>query len=361
MSPNKQTTIELNEKRNSEIITMHLKENKDRDLGKNSSKEVPGKADISVRVEANTDTGKIQESLLTFASIKEKLGKFIESLMSDSKDSISTLASTLNQITGYSRIEQHKESVQQLEIEVKNARLAVKAAKKQYSDAIEKRSALQREVNELLTRKNNWNPSDVERFTELYKSDHENHRNEVESKNQLEIAEQIFDSTQMKLGSKILTRYHEEQLWSDKIRQALTWGTWMLTGVNILLFAVATFFVEPWKRKRLVNAFNHEVQERFDEYSKQIEGLNAKIVFLNENKDGKTSLRVLDGSPQQTYTIERFNILESVKTSLNRLIYALNTSDGTILIRKFDLAIFSSIAIGVSCGFASLLTYVFLR
>lgn len=51
----------------------------------------------------------------------------------------------------------------------------------------------------------------------------------------------------------ILNRYHEEQVWSDKIRSLSTYGSLGITGANVFLFLLAVVLVEPWRRKRLVD------------------------------------------------------------------------------------------------------------
>jgi She9 / Mdm33 family len=56
-------------------------------------------------------------------------------------------------------------------------------------------------------------------------------------------------------------RYHEEQIWSDKIRRASTWGTFALMGINVVLFVVVQIGLEPWRRKRLVRGFEEKVKE----------------------------------------------------------------------------------------------------
>jgi len=45
----------------------------------------------------------------------------------------------------------------------------------------------------------------------------------------------------------ILARYHEEQVWSDKI--------WPSTYGSLAVFVVAVVFVEPWKRISLAQTF----------------------------------------------------------------------------------------------------------
>lgn len=212
-------------------------------------------------------------------SQKEKLrsefSKKLEIHMENLQETIFKATRALNDVTGYLGIEKLKKAVDQLEEELKSQKKAVKLSKLRYLEAIQKRSDSQKEINELLTRKHNWSPVDVERFTELYRNDHSNQQEEALAEQQLADAELAVDSVQNKLTQLILTRYHEEQIWSDKIRQALTWGTWIIMGVNVLLFAVATFLVEPWKRRRLVNAFDAQVQQKMDSFAEDIRSLTG--------------------------------------------------------------------------------------
>ena len=77
-------------------------------------------------------------------------------------------------------------------------------------------------------------------------------------------AEREAEEAAGKLSASILARYHEEQIWSDKIRRMSTWGTWGLMGVNVLLFLVFQIGVEPWRRKRLVKGFEEKVMEALE-------------------------------------------------------------------------------------------------
>ena len=72
------------------------------------------------------------------------------------------------------------------------------------------------------------------------------------------------------LSKAILERYHEEQIWSDKIRRMSTWGTWGLMGVNVLLFLVFQFGFEPWRRRRLVGGFEEKVREALEREKERV-------------------------------------------------------------------------------------------
>jgi sensitive to high expression protein 9, mitochondrial len=148
-----------------------------------------------------------------------------------------------------------------IEEHVRQSRAIVRQAKETYSAAISRRSASQREVNELLQRKHTWSPADLERFTSLYRSDHANEVAETEAQETLAAAERRSEETAALLSKSILSRYHEEQIWSDKIRRMSTWGTWGLMGLNVLLFLILQIAVEPWRRQRLVKGFEEKVKE----------------------------------------------------------------------------------------------------
>ena len=78
------------------------------------------------------------------------------------------------------------------------------------------------------------------------------------------MAEREAEEAATQLSKSILSRYHEEQVWSDKIRRMSTWGTWGLMGVNVLLFLIFQIGVEPWRRRRLVKGFEEKVIEALE-------------------------------------------------------------------------------------------------
>lgn len=167
----------------------------------------------------------------------------------------------LNDLTGYSGIEALKTRITTLEQHLSACQEAVRSSRLTYKTTIADRAASQREVTGLLARKDTWTPVDLERFTSLYRSDHGNEQAVQEAATRLAECERAAEQAASKLSSSILSRYHEEQIWSDKIRRMSTWGTWGLMGVNVLLFLVFQFGFEPWRRARLVRGFEEKVKE----------------------------------------------------------------------------------------------------
>ncbi|KAK3390737.1 Mdm33 family-domain-containing protein [Podospora didyma] len=160
----------------------------------------------------------------------------------------------INDLTGYSAIEGIKAQNIQLETEHAAAQARLRAARHNYKALTSHRAATQREVTTLLARKDTWSPSDLERFTTLYRLDHELEAQVSGAAVELTEAETEESKLSADLNAGILKRYHEEQIWSDRIRRQSTWGTWGLMGVNILLFLCLQFFAEPWRRRRLMKS-----------------------------------------------------------------------------------------------------------
>ncbi|TFY82330.1 hypothetical protein EWM64_g1680 [Hericium alpestre] len=173
----------------------------------------------------------------------------------------SRLGGEINHVTGYEEIEALKRRVVEQEALIDAARNKAREAKLAYEQAVQQRSNSQREVNELLGRKSTWADSDVSRFTALVRQDHLHEQDEARAKTAVQESEDTVERAFSDLTRSILGRYHEEQIWSDKIRSLSTYGSLAVLGVNLLVFIVAILLVEPWKRRRLVQEFEHKVEE----------------------------------------------------------------------------------------------------
>lgn len=196
------------------------------------------------------------------------------------KVTFSQLGSQLNKVTGYEVIEALKRDVVEqgvyypniklrksgficgiLEARINATRQAAREAKTAYDDAVTQRSHSQREVNDLLQRKSNWSDDDVSRFTTLVRQDHLYEQEEARAKAAVEETENAVEREFSELMRSILARYHEEQVWSDKIRSASTYGSLAVLGLNMLVFVMAIVVVEPWKRRRLAQTFEKKIEE----------------------------------------------------------------------------------------------------
>lgn len=146
-----------------------------------------------------------------------------------------------------------------IEQEIKALRVEAREAKKAYEIAVAERSACQRQVNDLLQRKSSWTEADVLLFTKLVRQDHEFEQAEARAKERSATAEQQQETQFNELMRAILNRYHEEQIWSDKIRSVSTYGSLGALALNLIVFILAIVVVEPWKRKRLGETFEQRM------------------------------------------------------------------------------------------------------
>lgn len=146
-----------------------------------------------------------------------------------------------------------------IEQEIRQLRVEAREAKKAYEIAVAERSACQRQVNDLLQRKSSWSDVDVSLFTTLVRQDHEFEQAEVRAKERSASAELQLETTFNELMRAILNRYHEEQIWSDKIRSVSTYGSLGALVLNLVVFILAIVVVEPWKRKRLGETFEQRM------------------------------------------------------------------------------------------------------
>ena len=239
-------------------------------------------------------------------SRRTELSKRFSHLMDNVQSNIFVASQRLNDLTGYSGIEALKKEIGAQEATAQSTRQAVKNARSNYAAAVATRSTTQREVNDLLQRKHAWSPEDLERFTGLYRSDHANEQAESAAQDALGRAEREAEEVSSRLARTILARYHEEQIWSDKIRQMSTWGTWGLMGLNVLLFIVFQIAIEPWRRRRLVKGFEEKVMEALEREGGVGVGAAAGVAAVRDGMDrGRETIEHKEQLPASAASAEQ--------------------------------------------------------
>lgn len=274
---------------------------------------------------AQDDLPSTEESRRSLAS------KRFSHLMDHMQSNIFIASQRLNDLTGYSGIEALKDRISSLESAVTSAQEALRSARAHYKAVVTERASTQREVNTLLARKDSWSPADFERFTQLYRSDYSNEQAVQEAQHSLAEAEKEAEKKAGELSAAILARYHEEQIWSDKIRRMSTWGTWGLMGVNVLLFLVFQFGAEPWRRKRLVSGFEEKVREALEreralkgEFTtaekENLEIDNAVAASLSQLEEEVSKAATDSDSPAEAGPASEGDISEEERTPVEKLV-----------------------------------------
>ncbi|KAK0201987.1 Mdm33 family-domain-containing protein [Desarmillaria ectypa] len=216
------------------------------------------------------------------------------------KSTFSQLGAQLNKATGYEEIEVLKRQVVEQEARIKATRQARRDAKLAYDRAVAQRSNSQREVSDMLQRKHTWNDNDVLRFTAVVREDHTIEQEEARAKAAVDDSEAALDREFSELMRAILGRYHEEQIWSDKIRSASTYGQLTVLALNLLVFILAILFVEPWKRRRLAQTFEKKTEELSREAKEATETGLAEI-----RKELEEQVRVLTLLAENALRLEK--------------------------------------------------------
>jgi sensitive to high expression protein 9 len=174
----------------------------------------------------------------------------------------------------------------QTEKQMQTLREVVRSAKAAYDEAVSIRAVSQSSVNSLLERKHAWTDSDVSRFATLVRADHTSNLAVANSSAALAEAELAADKAFSELMQAILRRYHEEQVWSDKIRSVSTYANLVGLVINLVVFLGAVAVVEPWKRRKLVQKLEKRTGGMMERVEKEIGGLKGQIAVLVAAREG---------------------------------------------------------------------------
>lgn len=167
------------------------------------------------------------------------------------------------------------------EHDLSSRRQEARVAKTDYEEAVSTRATSQQSVNALLERKHSWSDSDVANFTSLVRSDHASRHAVTTTSEQLKKSEIDVDKAFTSLMQSILERYHEEQVWSDKIRSVSTWASIIALAANLIVFVGAIAFVEPWKRRRLVQGLEERMSGMMSRVESEISHLSSAVAKLD--------------------------------------------------------------------------------
>ncbi|KXH63860.1 She9/Mdm33 family protein [Colletotrichum salicis] len=261
----------------------------DNDTTTSSASSSSSKPDTPKQPSSNPDDPLPDTATKIYTALPPALSEKLSHLLDTAQTRLLTASTTLNTLTGYSPIEEIKRQNTLLETRLAEAQDLVRTARLTYKTTNAKRATTQREVTTLLARKEMWSPTDLERFTQLYRQDHSLEQEVSAAAEALTDAEHAEQTLGQQLNAGILKRYHEEQIWSDRIRRASTWGTWGLMGVNVLLFIVLQFVAEPWKRRRLVRGVVEEEKVVLEGITAELAGLKAALAQREAYDDAATA------------------------------------------------------------------------
>ncbi|CAG8490211.1 9240_t:CDS:2 [Paraglomus brasilianum] len=144
------------------------------------------------------------------------------------------------------------------ERQLQEARQQLSVSRNAYEQAIAAQSKIQREVNDLLQRKNQWTNDDFLRITQLLRDEQTIEQKVITTREDCHRCDKQVEHEFTELIQVMMMRYHDEHIWSDKIRNWSTYGTFALMASNIALLIGVQTVVEPRKRQILVDRIKVE-------------------------------------------------------------------------------------------------------
>ncbi|CAG8451794.1 449_t:CDS:2 [Paraglomus occultum] len=181
-----------------------------------------------------------------------------------------TIKKALNEGSGYDDIERIKEKVIQQEHKLREARQQLSISRNAYEQAIAAQSKIQREVNDLLQRKNQWTNDDFLRITQLLRDEQTIEQKVIATREDCHRYDKQVEREFTELIQVMMMRYHDEHIWSDKIRNWSTYGTFALMASNVALLIWVQTVIEPRKRRILVDRIKVETDLLKEELAKAV-------------------------------------------------------------------------------------------
>lgn len=178
-------------------------------------------------------------------------------------------------------------------------RSTLQSKREAYVSAVSERSASQRQLSDLLGRKPSWTEQDLATYTSLLHSEHSQSRQEKQAESAYNDAEKAVQEAFDELMRAITQRYHEEHIWSDRMRLVSTWGSVAIAVLNAFIFIMALLVVEPYKRRKLANTLESRLLE-----GEQLNAERMAIViesFEKQIRDLRISIETLDGDLHESY------------------------------------------------------------
>lgn len=142
---------------------------------------------------------------------------------------------------------------------VANARSRARALQTQYED-------LQKDHMSLMMRRESWTDTDITKFAEVTSNEVKVKRALDEARVALQKSEEEQEFRQLEYMDAVRMRYHEEQIWQDKWRVISTYGTWILIGLNSMIFIGGQFFHQMREQAR-VEALEELLNEKLSKFT----------------------------------------------------------------------------------------------
>ncbi|WFD33769.1 sensitivity to high expression protein she9 [Malassezia cuniculi] len=205
-----------------------------------------------------------------FKPIKAYARERVEFYLPVVQSRLKQVSAQWNHFTGYTEIQRLKDLVTEKQNALRVLQEEKKHARQVYVGSVVERTDSQRKTNDLLTRRPSWNDADLAEYTRLLHSEHALAKAEEQNHEAFEQAESKVQKGVDDLMYAVMRRYHEEHIWSDRVRSVSTYASVGLAVLNVLI-------VEPYKRRRLANVIEERYLSTEEETLNALRSLGTKI------------------------------------------------------------------------------------
>lgn len=167
-----------------------------------------------------------------FDPIKQYTRRHVEHYMPVVQQRLVKFADQWNTFTGYNEIQHLKSVVTEKQNTLQKLQADKRNARQVYIHAVVQRTASQRKTNDLLSRRQTWNDNDLAEYTRILHAEHSLAKTEEQSHQEFERAEAEEQRGIDELMHAVMKRYHEEHIWSDRVRSVSTYASFALAVVN---------------------------------------------------------------------------------------------------------------------------------
>lgn len=207
--------------------------NKNRDGNATSTVDIP-----TSTPNESTKTLLVPTTVSSLSSSSSPPPPEIEAKGNNNTTRLQQISETLEEITGAHEIAALKEKVSTASQTLEQATQQLQTLRLQLDEETAAHQALTAEHADMMTRRATWTDTDVQKFAQCTAAEGRARTAVDTTRTALSQAEEDWQSAQNAYLDAVRQRYHEEQVWHDKWRVMGTYWTWMLIGLNSVVFVV---------------------------------------------------------------------------------------------------------------------------